>query len=242
MKRNRDCRSDMQLVPEQPFVLQGKTGRQTYSFKCECQKTEALGCGKRQEQYNLGKIPRCVIGFLCTQLLRAAPLRLYLPLLLLSTDTGKHSAREQTVSCRDRSCHCCTCFGRVPLHCTFPLWVAKDFQDRGEFLIRGFNTLHLQRKVLNCRNTELLSINNVNSQNHFFLLFYCIDQQNKLEWSSGDHMVNSLSSSCWANFKDGLMLFTALSSFCCLQNGDSTTSFHPCSSAQLHGNGISLHP
>lgn len=116
MKRNRDCRSEMQLAPEQAFVLQGKTNGWICSFKWECQGTEVWGCGKRQEQYRLGKIPGGATGFLCSELLRAGPLRLYLPLLLLSMDTGKHSAREQRVSRRDWSCRCWSCFGRAPLH------------------------------------------------------------------------------------------------------------------------------
>lgn len=64
------------------------------------------------------------------------------------------------------------------LHCSFPLGVPKDFQDTGEFLIRGLYTMHLQRKVLSYRNIELLSINYPNSQNHFFCCFYCTKQQN----------------------------------------------------------------
>lgn len=115
MKRSRGCRSDMQLVPEQPFVLQAKTGRWMCSFKRECLKTEVLGYGKRQEQYRLGRIPGCATGFLGTQLLRAAPGRLCFPLLLPGMSFGKHSAIEQRVSCRDWCCHCCGCLGRAPL-------------------------------------------------------------------------------------------------------------------------------
>lgn len=169
MKRSRGCRSDTQLVPEQPFVLQVKTGRWMCSFKWECLKTEVLGCGKRQEQYRLGRIPGCATGFLGTQLLRAAPGRLCFPLLLPGMSFGKHSAIEQRVSCRDW-CSIAVA-AQEEHHCSFPLGAPKGFQNTGEFLIRGFYILHLQRKVLNYRNIELLSTDYPNSQKCFFLLF-----------------------------------------------------------------------
>lgn len=52
MKRNRDCRSDMQLVPEQPFVLQGKTGRWTRSVNGSVSRLRSRAGGK--DSSNMG--------------------------------------------------------------------------------------------------------------------------------------------------------------------------------------------
>lgn len=46
MKRNKDCRSDMQLVPEQPFVLQGKTGKWTHSVNGSVSRLSSRAVGK----------------------------------------------------------------------------------------------------------------------------------------------------------------------------------------------------
>lgn len=119
----RSCNEEKQRLPVRceagsrtTICLAGENRWMDMFFQMGVSEDWSLGLWERQEQCRLEKIPRCAIGFLCTELLRAAPLGLYPPLLLLSMDTGKHSAREQRVSCRDGSCHCCSCRGRAPLN------------------------------------------------------------------------------------------------------------------------------
>lgn len=125
-------------------------------------------------------------------------------------DTGKHPAREQRVSCRDWSSHSWNCFGRAPAPslCVSPrISKIQVSSSSGDFMVYIY--------IGKCLTTEILSFWVLiipTARTAFFPVVFTVQNSRiiKLKLSSGDHVVNSLSSSNWANFKDQLRLFTAL--------------------------------